>query len=152
MLRGLIAELAAASDEDVEAVLSQLGALHRDSVRRLIGEARGVRASAPPARTTAQAEAKPAALRLEGFSPWLAARLERAIDPSAPLQPTPRARRSKLDDPVLEASMRYSMTPGALHALHGCATPLATAAEATESRPGLVRTFLNAFPFARASS
>jgi hypothetical protein len=89
-LRRLVSELAAASPDDVEAVLDRLESRHRETVRSLVAELVG--AVAPAAAPAHDAEALAAARRL-GLSPWLVARLSgAAAAPDAHADVTPAAR------------------------------------------------------------
>jgi len=106
-LRRLASELTRAEAEDVDAILSRLSEDRRARVRALM---RGEGASA--ART---APAPPAAapfggaVRLEGVSPWLEARLRaRSLGPQGDAS----------------AVAPYAMTPDAFEALQACARRL----------------------------
>jgi hypothetical protein len=126
-LRRLVADLARAPAEDIEAVLADLEPVHRARVQALIVDYLG---GSP--KPTAQ----PAALRgrdyskVAGLSPWLAERLG-AAEP---------ARRSGLlhRKAAAEApSAAFAMTPAAQQALRQCAA----AVPMRETRRGLFARF-----------
>ena len=71
-LRRLVAELAAASDEDVEAVVAELSPLHRRRITALLASFVG---EPEPIAPTAHAPDL-STPKLVGLSPWLEARLD----------------------------------------------------------------------------
>src|SRR5438552_4195023 len=100
-LRRLVAELAGLRDADADAVLSDLGETHRATVRHLLDGYRRAEPPAPHGR---------AMVSLEGLSPWLAARLGKAVAGDARLKASAAGR----EDPP---GLAFDMTPFAMRAL-----------------------------------
>jgi hypothetical protein len=111
-LRRLVAELATASSDDVEAVLDRLGPRHRETVQSLVAEMVGI--DAPTARPSDDAAALASAHRL-GLSPWLVARLngEGSAQGAPNVAVTPAAR-AALRAIVSELEPAHAAAPAAL--------------------------------------
>ena len=88
-LRKLVADLAGRPKADIRAVLASLGADERTRVEALMAEYRGEGARSGPRA----AETSAASINVEGFSPWLAARVRSAADgaPATDFAMTPHA-------------------------------------------------------------
>lgn len=103
-LRRLVADLAGATPEDIQAVLSGLEESQRERVEALLAEYGGERPGRPAPAAGALSPV------LQGLSPWLADRLARAALASA----------DRRDEARIWATrdLGFSMTPTALSALH----------------------------------
>ena len=112
-LRRLVARLAAATPEDVEAILGALEPEQRRSVVSLLEAYAGGEAPKPKPRRPRPppAEGPP---RIPGLSPWLAVRLRQGQGDS------PKGPRRVLGNPGALAAM----TPAALQALRTCAAKI----------------------------
>jgi len=128
-LRRILAELAATTTEDVEAVLDILEDDQRRRVAELLAAYIGGEAPPePPVRPR-----PPAAPRLPGLSPWLALRMRLALK----LDDKPPATRSVWLGPPARGQV-VAMTPTAMKALAACAAGLAPPAATTPSLRNLV--------------
>ncbi len=126
-LRKLVAELADASAEDVEAILQELSAPRRDQVRALFDEMRGQTLAPPikapqPDPAPSGAAVRLGAARMRGLSPWLAARLDRAGGRESASKPP--------------AGGDFTMTKPALAALQASADTLLAARPGLAGEPG----------------
>jgi hypothetical protein len=111
----MVVELAAASPEDVEAILGELGIRARERVEALLSEYRGEvipLATATPAKAIAQP------ITIEGLSPWLAARLDRRAQTTAA---RPGSLSASTATEARELGIDYSMTQTAFEALRTAA-------------------------------
>lgn len=124
-LRRLVAEVAGAAPEDLQAILDELEPAQRERVLQLL---RGY-AGAPDAGAMT---AGSATLRrvVDGASPWLAARLEAA---GAPARTAPRRPGGPGSPPLTTAVVDFAMTPHALEALRRAATALPQLSDAPSS-------------------
>ncbi|HEX8527299.1 hypothetical protein [Allosphingosinicella sp.] len=105
-LRRLVADLASARPDDVEAILAALEPGEREAVETLLEDSRGRRAGAAPAADSRPAKPDEQQWALEGISPWLANRLAGGGGRKSP-----------------------PLTPIALHALRRAAEPFRPGAE-----------------------
>jgi hypothetical protein len=126
-LRRLVADLAAASQEDVDSVLSNLSDDHRSAVEQLLGSYRS--ATAP--------KAKPIRWESLGLSDWLVSRLARASHNGGDEKAT-RAIWSRYD-------LAFAMTPRSQEALLQAGLDLAARAEEEPGR-GQVSWLVRLFP------
>jgi hypothetical protein len=117
-VRRLVADLAATRPEDIEAILDELDDGQRSRVRTLLGEYLGAH-QAPAAGMPVE---RPRPVVIEGLSPWLAARLERA-QPAGVAPPRRRPGRPR-DQFGRDMGLTFDMTPGALETLHACAAAI----------------------------
>jgi hypothetical protein len=120
-LRRLVAELAELPPEDLAAILGDMARPRRVRVEALITDYHGQGlAPIPAAPRPVAARAKP--LRFARYSPWLAARLEAAVDASSQGSALSRLRRSPTE---LRADFKVTEAASAL--LRACAERLEAA-------------------------
>ena len=123
-LRRLVADLALAPREDIDAVLDELEPRHRQAVQSLVAELLGSDADA----VAREDEGAAAAARRLGLSPWLASLVTDGVaQPERSGHAMPGVGRSLAD---------FTPTPTALAALRACVAELEPVpAQAMESRP-----------------
>ena len=128
-LRRLVADLAAANEEDIEAILSELGP-HRRRIESLLAEYWG-KATVDETPEPAPEAGAAALSELEGISLWLSARL---VPPgeTGDENPPANAKDSRRQDRL----RRFRMTPLALEGLRRSAAELLPPAPAPEPRRG----------------
>lgn len=117
-LKRLVADLAAQRAEDVEAVLDQLDARQREKVQAMLASYLGpIEPPVDPEPVNVRRTIDYA--KIDGLSPWLAARLHRSQ--SAGETPRKASWLPRRADPYERDAGRISMTTAALAELHDCA-------------------------------
>ncbi|HEY5723963.1 MAG TPA: hypothetical protein VIT45_16760 [Allosphingosinicella sp.] len=127
-LRRLVADLALASEDDIEAILSELGP-QRARVEALLAEYAGKAAAAVPQALPPSADSDPLA-ELEGISPWLSARIASRQETGG--EPAGSGGSAARQDRL----RKFEMTPAAIDALRRSAAELRPPAPAPEPRRG----------------
>jgi len=118
-LRRAVADLAALTTEDIQAVLAGLEERQRESIEALLASYRG-----EPARSVSVVHLEQQtgeSIAIIGLSPWLAARIERRSQ-SESSRPGAFAAMSGVE--AREAGMAYTITPTAFEALRTSAARL----------------------------
>lgn len=128
-LRRLVADLAAASADDVEEILADLDDGQRTRVRVMLADYLGEPVGIPKAPPPPEGSPPPPVViaALVGLSPWLGARLARSVEPGLGISGRRRDARADVREPF----MTFSMTPTALAALQSAARGLQPVGEPT---------------------
>lgn len=124
-LRRLVADLAAASADDVEEILADLDDGQRARVRAMLADYLGEPVGIPKAPPPPEPPPPVVIAALVGLSPWLGARLARSVEPGLGISGRRRDPRADVREPF----MTFSMTPTALAALQSAARDLQPAGE-----------------------